>query len=141
VIAWQLERRESLTDRTLGVLTVDGAYFCWTLEPGLGIAEHPAIPEGTYPVRLRWSEHFRQELPHIDDVPGRTAIEIHSGNVPADTKGCVLVGERGPANDVSQSRTTLATLIQVLRRQIALDLHGVQLTVSSRQPAAPLAWD
>jgi len=136
VIRWTLERREVFTDRVLGWLTGGTRYLGWTLEPPLTGATHPAIPEGTYPLRLRWSPHFQQDLPHIDDVPGRSAIEIHAGNVPADTKGCVLIGERGSANDLIHSRLTLALVLTQLRDALTTD--EVQLSVGTRPvPTGP----
>jgi hypothetical protein len=39
------------------------------------------------------SARFETYTPHVLDVPGFTAIEIHPGNSPEDTEGCTLVGE------------------------------------------------
>lgn len=73
---------------TLGSLDIDGVFQCYTLE-----RRDVQIPEGTYPVTIQYSPKFQRNMPHIDDVPGRTAIEIHWGNYIEDTDGCVLVGE------------------------------------------------
>lgn len=77
---------------TLGQMFVDGAAECFTLEPPFGV-EHPPIPIGTYGVTMRTSNRFGREVPHIEDVPGRSDILIHPGNTAKDTHGCILVGE------------------------------------------------
>lgn len=70
-----------------GHLKVDGLFECFTLERA-GVE----IPVGLYPISLVSSVHLQRVLPQLGDVPGRTEIDIHSGNKPGDSKGCVLVG-------------------------------------------------
>jgi len=85
-------QREPFSDFSVkGELYMDGVYFCYTLErPEEG--EIKAIPSGTYPVVISYSSHFQRNLPHIMDVPGRSAILMHGGNKPEDSLGCVLCG-------------------------------------------------
>ena len=49
------------------------------------------IPDGTYPVSVTYSPRFQKDLPLIDKVPGRSGIRIHTGTIPEQSKGCVLV--------------------------------------------------
>lgn len=57
-----------------------------------------AIPVGIYPYRLSvtpaTSKWFGKQsyILTIDDVPGRSGIQIHVGNTIKDTTGCILVG-------------------------------------------------
>ena len=60
-----------------------------TLEPA-----PPDIPAGSYPCRRYLSPHFGYELFRLYEVPGHDAIEIHKGNLPKDTHGCILVGSQ-----------------------------------------------
>ncbi len=54
------------------------------------------IPLGTYTCTRRYSPKHKQEVFGIDDVPGRSQIEIHSANLASQLLGCVAVGtERG----------------------------------------------
>lgn len=87
-----LQRTEYLPNGTPGQLSVNGEVFCATLERAKDDPQHPCIPAGLYKVLLFFSPKFNRIMPHIMDVPGRTAIEIHWGNMTADTDGCVLVG-------------------------------------------------
>lgn len=49
------------------------------------------IPEGNYPVSVTFSPRFKQMLPLIGNVPGRSGIRIHRGTKPEHSKGCILV--------------------------------------------------
>lgn len=72
-----------------GHLKVDGLSECVTLER-VGVE----IPVGLYRIQLVFSPHMSREVAQLENVPGRTEIDIHSGNIPADSKGCVLVGSQ-----------------------------------------------
>lgn len=71
---------------------MDEGYYCYTLERPEADSPVVAIPAGTYPVVISYSPHFKKNLPHIMDVPGRSAILMHGGNKPEDSLGCVLCG-------------------------------------------------
>lgn len=86
-------RREPFSPRSVkGELFIDEEYFCYTLERPEADSDVVAIPAGTYPVIISYSPHFGRNLPHIMDVPGRSAILMHGGNKPEDSLGCVLCG-------------------------------------------------
>jgi hypothetical protein len=92
---------------TQGKLFLDDEQFCFTLEPPVkdDNSKPRAIPNGIYPLTIRWSAEFGKHVPHVENVPGFAAIEQHYGNFPKDTLGCTLVGlSRGPQpNFIGQS--------------------------------------
>lgn len=92
---------------TQGELLLDGQLFCYTLEPPVKTdgSKPRAIDCGVYPLTIRWSAEFGKHVPHVENVPGFTAVEQHWGNYPKDTKACTLVGNiRGPQpNFIGQS--------------------------------------
>jgi hypothetical protein len=99
-------------------MIIDGTQECFTLEPpekpdpqGNGTV---CISEGTYKLRIRWSWEHNRQLPHVENVPGRTAIEIHIGNYPRDVKGCTVVGKTQLPDFVGQSGVAFATLMTKL---------------------------
>ena len=100
---------------TQGEQLIDGKHFCFTLEPPVKMdgSKPRAIPEGTYPLTIRWSEHFQRHVPHVENVPGFTAVEQHIGNYPRDTDACTLVGlVRGPdPNFIGQSLAAFTRLM------------------------------
>lgn len=52
-----------------------------------------AIPYGNYTMKEYLSPKFKEFLPLLEDVPNFEAVEIHVGNYPHNTSGCILVGK------------------------------------------------
>jgi hypothetical protein len=82
---------------TLGELFLNGERMCDTLEnPWIDNQRNiSCIPEGEYPVRLRYPrESGTRDYLHllVQDVPNRDSILFHRGNTAKDTSGCILVG-------------------------------------------------
>lgn len=104
---------------TIGKLSIDGKYFCDTLEdtvrkPGVKIPGKTAIPVGKYKIKLTESLRFGRLMPRLMDVPGFTGVLIHSGSTAEDTRGCILVGKNRVKGKVLDSRETFARLFRLL---------------------------
>lgn len=114
---------------TIGRMSLDGVYFCDTLEDtdrGLNAAMSvdeilskkrkgiTAIPTGKYDVILTFSPRFKRVLPLLLSVKGYEGVRIHAGNTAEDTEGCLLVGENKERGKVLNSRATLERLMSVL---------------------------
>lgn len=101
-------------NRSLGKLFLDGQVAMYTLEPPPAqlapLCDHPAIPPGRYLVKISHSEHFNAMVPHVLDVPNRSMIEIHWGNVADDTHGCILVGLTREHASIELSRMAFNSL-------------------------------
>lgn len=93
--------RLCLAKYTDGFLTIDGRWFGYALElpkvhqgqenvPGL-----TCIPKGTYKLALTHSAAFGRTMPLVLDVPGpRRGIRFHGGNIPKDSRGCIIAASR-----------------------------------------------
>ncbi|BCS87347.1 DUF5675 family protein [Pseudodesulfovibrio sediminis] len=90
----RLIRYDEDQDGTFGVLLVDGRPFCSVLEPmDKGNAVNiSCIPAGEYVCGIVDSPRFGRTF-EVKDVPGRSHILFHAGNVVEDTHGCLLLGE------------------------------------------------
>ena len=131
-----LQRIAKDKNYTLGKLSIDGDFFCHTLEPTWRKAEarkvpgKTAIPAGRYPVVITLSPKFKQWLPLLLHVPNFTGIRIHAGNTAKDTNGCILVGENTSKGVLSDSRLW----VERLKRRI-VDAkergEGVWITVNN----------
>ena len=99
----EVKRFEFKDTHTVGKMYVDGIYECYTLEDavrnGTKIIGKTAIPIGTYKVIIDASTRFKQDMPHILDVPDFTGVRIHAGNTSADTDGCILLGSTWAGKD------------------------------------------
>jgi hypothetical protein len=76
---------------TFGILEVDGKEY-YTVEPPWNDNEvgRSCIPEGTYRIRRDFTGKFHGF--RLEDVPGRTAIEMHKGSTMRHTAGCIIPG-------------------------------------------------
>lgn len=91
---------------TQGEMTLlDDGSTVFTLEPPK--AQPPVkprcIPAGTYNFTIAFSPKHNRDVPLLEQVPGFDEIEIHIGNFPADTLGCILVGKMTGENAVYES--------------------------------------
>ncbi len=95
-------RRLAHSDQgTRGVLILPDGVACATLELPWrdNRPSRSCIPCGEYDVALRDSPRFGRVY-HVQDVPGRTWIEFHAGNLAGDvelgyrthSEGCILPG-------------------------------------------------
>jgi hypothetical protein len=126
-----LKRKPSANGCTIGELSYNGKFFCYTLEDvvrtGAKVAGATAIPAGTYPVTIERSPAFRMLTPRLHRVPGFEGVLIHPGNGPKDTRGCILVGlAKLPSNvKIYQSQDAFQALMAKL-----LDATSISLTVA-----------
>ena len=131
-----VDRRWKKDTYTIGVLYIDGARFCETLEDkdrGLKSSDsyssirsrkvygETAIPTGTYGVRMdvvspkyaavSWYKRLcGGKMPRLMGVPGFEGVLIHPGNTALDTYGCILVGRNTKVGQVTSSKDTFAEL-------------------------------
>ena len=90
-----LKRVAKTADGVFGVLLDCGIPFALTCEPEdkNNAADISCIPPGQYTCKRVDSPHFGDTF-EITDVPARTHVLFHKGNIEDNTKGCVLVGEQ-----------------------------------------------
>lgn len=90
-----IKRIASTPEAVFGVMLFDGVPFALTAErPWLDNAPNiSCIPEGSYSCKRIDSPQFGDTF-EVLNVPDRTHILLHKGNVAAeDSKGCILIGE------------------------------------------------
>ncbi len=125
-----------MSDRTLSVVELDlpgdGAGFLpfgYALEDvdrhveadlSRKVKGATAIPTGAYAVRLYDSPKHGPDTPELVGVPGYQHVQIHSGNTPDHTEGCLLIGLGRTDSEVTRSRVAC----DWLRAEVARCLKG-----------------
>lgn len=71
-----------------------------------------------------WAKPYGGKLPRLENVPGYEGVLIHVGNKPADTLGCILVGQNKVKGQVINSTATFNKLMEALK-----DNNGVEITI------------
>lgn len=118
-----LTRISDTGQATFGILTdEEHKQLCVTAErPWLGNQHDVScVPAGVYLVHRRYSPKHKGDVFELDDVPHRSNIEIHVGNVPRlDSQGCILVGNGfalvNGENGIKESRQAFARFMDALR--------------------------
>ena len=122
-----LDRHTFTKDYTIGDLSINGSFFCNTLEDTVREIENipvqkwkiygqTAIPSGKYDVVIDYSPHFKTDLPRLLNVPGFDGIRIHAGNNQSHTEGCILVG-KASGEQLINSRATLQRLLDMMEME------------------------
>jgi hypothetical protein len=124
-------RKTFTNESTIGELSINGKFFCYTLEDfdrdinkdgdldDAGEAKVyglTAIPKGTYKVILSFSNRFQKYLPEVLNVKGFEGIRIHAGNKAADSHGCILLGATKSNNFVGASVATMTKFMAELKK-------------------------
>ena len=116
-----VNRTTRTENSTIGQFSVNGDVFSYCLEPtdrgltsdmtadqvaAIKIMDKTCIPTGTYNVTSFFSHKNGRDVPLVNGVTGFADIEIHQGNFPKDTDGCLLLGINqdvdyvGPSDDI-----------------------------------------
>lgn len=115
----QIKRLHRTENSTIGELTIDGKFECYTLEDkerDVKIKSETAIKKGTYKVIINQSNRFKRLLPLLLNVPEFEGVRIHSGNSNHDTEGCILVGKTRSKDFIGQSRKAFDTLFEKMQK-------------------------
>lgn len=128
MVTLRLIRKYRKEDYTIGLLYVNGQYFCDTLEDtdreldssmtekeiaARKVYGQTAIPYGRYRVTLEKSPKFSGRpwarahgdglIPRLHGVKGYSGVLIHVGNTADDSLGCLLIGRNTVKGKVTES--------------------------------------
>lgn len=123
----KVTRKEFTKNSTIGEMSIDGEFFCHTLEDevrDIKVFGETAIPYGRYKVIINMSNRFKREMPLLIDVPLFEGIRIHNGNTDADTHGCILVGLTKSKDFIGMSKVAFQKLMERLK-----DQNSIYLTI------------
>ena len=124
-----LKRLHRTDNSTIGELTIDGKFECYTLEDverDVKIKSETAIPKGSYKVIINQSNRFKKLLPLLLKVKGFEGVRIHAGNTNHDTEGCILVGRTRSVDFIGQSRKAFDSLFKKMQNS----KEEISLTIS-----------
>ena len=114
----QIKRLHKTENSTIGEMTIDGKFECYTLEDkerDVKIKSETAIPKGTYKVIINQSNRFKRLMPLLLNVPNFEGVRIHTGNSNHDTEGCILVGQSRSVDYITKSRKAYEILFAKMK--------------------------
>lgn len=115
---------------THGLLQINGKNLSLVIELPWIANQHSisCIPEGTYPLRNRYSSRFKEHI-EVLEVPNRSLILFHpANNAQRDLRGCLA-----PVSEIigmgwgNNSKIAMSKLLHTLKQQ--LPLGTVTLTI------------
>jgi len=115
----EVKRLHRTENSTIGELTIDGKFECYTLEDkerDVKIKGETAIAKGTYKVIINQSNRFKKLLPLLINVPNFEGVRIHPGNSNHDTEGCILVGMNRSVDYITKSRKAFDSLFKKMQK-------------------------
>lgn len=129
----KLVRVSKASIATYGVLMQGDIPFALTLErPWLDNQPNVScIPAGKYECQRVDSPHFGNTF-QVMNVPGRSHILFHKGNVATDSEGCILIGESfNPVlgkPGITRSGDGFAEFLSILRMTDRFPLEIVEVS-------------
>jgi hypothetical protein len=143
-----MSRFQFTETETISRFSIDGAPYCYALEPTVReIAGMPveswkvpgrtAMPCGLFHVTIDWSTRFRCLMPHVLNVPGFDGVRIHPGNTWHDTEACPCVGRNLEPHSVTGSWEVFPGLVARMQETLLAGLP-VMLLVSMGDRSTPV---
>ncbi|MBU1248779.1 MAG: hypothetical protein KKB70_08775 [Proteobacteria bacterium] len=139
----ELVRLERSEEGVFGVLRIGKRLQCMTLEPP-DKGNRPdvsCIPPGRYRCRKRATKRFGLTF-EVREVPNRSDILFHAGNVATDSRGCILLGERLGAIDgrraLLDSRGAVVAFREALQEEEGFELSIVERYTQRADPSSPV---
>ena len=120
-----VQRSSPIGDALPGEMFIGGQAACYTLE------NYPdRIPAGRYQVTLYNSPSWRRVMPLLNNVPGRSYIEIHYGTYPTDYRGCIGVGQQQDPStgEIFGTQAMFNALFPAI--EAAVDAEGCWITIN-----------
>ncbi len=111
---------ESFDHGTFGYMKIQKKVFCVTLEPAdlLNRQNVSSIPAQQYICKRIISPKYKLCF-EITNVPGRSHVLIHPGNIDDHTEGCIIVGQYwgklGENRSVNNSGNTYKRFMERMR--------------------------
>jgi len=138
----KLQRYSDSGTSTLGLLTINNEFLCYTLEDTYRadkIKGVTRIPAGHYDIELRTEGGFHERyskrftdhsgMLQLKDVPDFQYILIHCGNTAADTAGCLLLGNNVFGRDKITDSTGAYKAVYPIIRDALLRGENVSIDV------------
>jgi hypothetical protein len=128
--------RDTFTENsTIGNLSIDGLFFCYTLEDvyrenEVKVFGKTCIAEGRYEVVLTYSNRFKRVLPLLLKVKNFEGIRIHPGNSAVDTEGCILLGKAKSEDFIFASRIVFKKFLSIVQK--SMESQKVFLTIQNK---------
>lgn len=116
----ELHRLWLTPNSTCGLLAIDGTSKFYSLERPKGSPME--IVAGTYHVIKQFSPHFQRIVPHLQDVPGHTFIEMHVANQAEDLRGCIGIGETHAVDWIGNSQAAFEQFMALVPDEFDLQI-------------------
>ena len=116
----RLVRLEESSEGTFGILLICSQVFCVTLEPSDEFNKRniSSIPAQQYQCMRIHSPQFGETF-KIVDVPNRSHVLFHAGNLSRHTRGCVILaqyfGKLQENKAVLNSGKTFRTFMEIMK--------------------------
>ena len=107
---------------TMGLMSLDGTSMFSTLEPPF--KSGMLMPPGKYHCKKTLSPHMGYVSAELQDVPGHVGERIHIGNTPADTHGCILIGETRGKDWIGSSKSAFDAFMQLTDQEFDISIFN-----------------
>ena len=132
-------KRNIFSDKsTIGELSIDDKFYCYTLEDidrdiekkgcTVKIKNETAIPRGNYEIVTNFSDRFQRIMPLFLNVPCFIGIRIHVGNFTKDTDGCIILGKDKGVDQVLNSKIVVEPFYKIIFN--AIKKEKIFITIS-----------